>query len=76
MEETTEVVVVINPLNDERFSAAVDEAAREALTAAGLELALMPAYPDLRVVEGGTQGASSRWYAYRDGRWISPFESH
>jgi hypothetical protein len=44
------------------------------MTAAELETALVAAYPDLRVVEGVTQGTSARWYAYRDGHWITPFD--
>ena len=65
--------VVANPAADKRFCEAVDRLAKEAAWPEDLEDALFTEYPKVHVDESVLASGEVRWYACRDGRWVSPF---
>jgi len=64
--------IVCNPASDADFRRLTEQLGRRAATPAELELRLREQYPGARVVDGIASGFGSiRWYAYRDGHWLS-----
>jgi hypothetical protein len=63
--------IICNPSGDSDFRHLAEQHSRRAGSPAELERRLRERYPAARVVEGIANGFGTRWYAYRDGRWIS-----
>ena len=64
--------IVCNPASDGDFRRLTEQLGRRAATPAELEFRLREQYPGARVVDGIANGFGAvRWYAYRDGRWVS-----
>ena len=66
--------VVANPAADRRFCEVVDRLSKQAAWPEDLEDALLADYPNVHVAESALANGELRWYAYREGRWISPFK--
>ena len=66
--------VVANPAADRRFCEAVSRLAQHAAWPEDLEDALLADYPKAHVAESVLASGELRWYAYREGCWISPFK--
>lgn len=65
-------IIVCNPNTDNDFRRSVDQLGRRAASPAELESHLREDYPGARVVDGVAAGfGTERWYAYREGHWIS-----
>lgn len=64
--------VVCNPSEDSDFKRFAEGHVQLTGSPAELERRLRARYPAARVVEGISNGfGPERWYAYRDGHWIS-----
>lgn len=64
--------IICNPASDADFGRLVEQHARRSATPAELEARLRDLYPGARVVEGIANGFGAvRWYAYREGHWVS-----
>lgn len=68
------IKILVNPRSDERFASFAEALLTMGVTTCtDLERRLRQRYPDVRVVEGITDGAGfPRWYVYRDGHWVNP----
>ena len=66
--------VVANPAADRRFCDAVVQLAKKAAWPEDMEDALVVEYPKVHVAESVLASGEVRWYACRDGRWVSPFK--
>ena len=76
-----DIDIVVNPAYDEQFALIVARLSTEIVEGLlwhprvwrELDTALRREYPNARVVPGASARPGERWYAYRDGRWVSPF---
>lgn len=67
--------VIINPREDRAFREMVEQTMSSGAREPGeLQLALRSVFTAAVVVIGVEQAGGERWYAYRDGRWISTLE--
>jgi hypothetical protein len=70
-----DVVVTINPSSDRRFRESIEACVSAgAATAGNLQTCLRAEYPSALVTNGIIDRGVERWYAYRDGHWITATE--